>query len=87
MVINIEKWKHPKIILFYFFFYLLTSEILNPEKKIVEIEFYFYFFLVLRHQILGKKVRKPKNKKEVTFQICRNQLLYLKTQPIGAWKL
>ena len=41
MVINTEKWKYLKIILFFIFFYLPTSEILNQEKKIVEIEFFF----------------------------------------------
>ena len=42
MVINIEKWKYLKIKLFFFFFYPPTSDILNQEKKIVEIEFCFY---------------------------------------------
>ena len=52
--------------LFYFF---LFSGIRNLEsrKKIVEIEFYLFIYLfifVLRHYILGKKVRKSKNKKQ-----------------------
>ena len=43
MVINVEKYGTQNCFIFYFF-YPLTSEILNPEKKIVEIEFYFIFF-------------------------------------------
>ena len=53
--------------LFHFF---LFSGIRNLEsrKKIVEIEFYLFIYLfifVLRHYILGKKVRKSKNKKKL----------------------
>ena len=59
MMINIEKWKYSKIIII--IIYPPTSEILNPEKKIVEIEFFFFS----SWHVLGKKVREPKNKKEV----------------------
>ena len=44
-----DKFREIKILENYFFiFYPPTSEILIPEKIIVEMEFYFYFF-VLRH--------------------------------------
>ena len=39
-----RKMKVPKNYFILYFFYVPTSEILNPEKKIVEIEFYFLFF-------------------------------------------
>ena len=41
-----DKYRKMKVLenYYYFFFYPLTSEILNQEKKIVEIEFYFIFF-------------------------------------------
>ena len=45
-----------------YFFLFFGIRNLESRKKIVEIEFYFIFF-VLRHQILGKEVRKSKNKK------------------------
>ena len=41
----------------------LTSEILNLENKLVEIDFFF------SSSGIGKKVRKPKNIKEVAHHI------------------
>ena len=53
--------------LFYFFLFFGIRN-LESRKKIVEIEFYLFIYLfifVLRHYILGKKVRKSKNKKKL----------------------
>ena len=51
-----------------FYFIFLFSEILNQEKKFFWNRILFFFVFVLRHQILGKKVCKPKNEKEVALQ-------------------
>ena len=40
-----DKYKKMKVLEKNFFFYPPTSEILNPEKKIVEIEFFLFLFL------------------------------------------
>ena len=64
-----EKWKMKVLKNYFISFYSPASEILNQEKKLLKYNFiylFIYLFIfVLRHYILGKKVRKSKNKKKL----------------------
>ena len=55
-----DKYRKIKVLDFFFFFNPLTSEILNLENKLVEIQFFFFF----SSSDIAKKVRKHKKIKK-----------------------
>ena len=62
----------------------------NVKQKVKDLEMLSrgMIKIVIRFGAFGEKNPIKYSKKNfLNFQICHNQFLYFKTQPVGAWKL